>query len=222
MLPKMAPDYTQQESLVPTLLRAKPIVVAGCGTIGSWVTLSLCKMGFRRVTVVDFDRTAPHNLPAQMLHSGVSYKAYGVRLLCRYLGAAPLKAYMSRFERFAEEHPRKLKGATLFLCVDTVEARQAAASMAQACGVEQMIDFRMGPEAGSVLMVGPMSFSAYEKSLEGEFMAEGCGARALLPNALAMVGLTLTHWLARQRGAGRAISRFSVDTKGLIIEEETE
>ena len=85
-----------------------------------------------------------------------------------------------------------------------------------------MIDFRMGPEAGSVLMVGPMSFSAYEKSLEGEFMAEGCGARALLPNALAMVGLTLTHWLARQRGAGRAISRFSVDTKGLIIEEETE
>ena len=42
-----------------------PIMIVGAGGIGSFVTLTLAKMGFDRLMVYDFDTVEEHNLPNQ-------------------------------------------------------------------------------------------------------------------------------------------------------------
>ena len=42
-----------------------PIVIIGAGTLGSWTTLALAKMGLRHITVIDFDKVEEQNIPNQ-------------------------------------------------------------------------------------------------------------------------------------------------------------
>ena len=38
------------------------IIVVGCGSIGSFVTLNLAKLGFEKITVLDFDKVEKENI----------------------------------------------------------------------------------------------------------------------------------------------------------------
>lgn len=52
-------DLINPKDLIPT-------VVVGAGTIGSWTTLGLAKMGVKHIEVFDNDRVEWHNLPNQI------------------------------------------------------------------------------------------------------------------------------------------------------------
>ena len=41
------------------------IVIIGAGTLGSWTTLALAKMGLKDITVIDFDKVEEQNVPNQ-------------------------------------------------------------------------------------------------------------------------------------------------------------
>jgi len=58
------PDYWRQLDIFKPDDKTK-ILIVGAGSVGSYVALTLAKMGISDLTVVDFDKVEPHNLPNQ-------------------------------------------------------------------------------------------------------------------------------------------------------------
>ena len=58
-------DYRKQINLIDAEEVNVPINVIGCGALGSWLVLFLLKMGFKNITVYDFDNIEEHNIPNQ-------------------------------------------------------------------------------------------------------------------------------------------------------------
>ena len=61
----MVTDYRKQTNLIEVENVDVPIHVIGCGALGSWLVFFLLKMGFKNITVYDFDSIEEHNLPNQ-------------------------------------------------------------------------------------------------------------------------------------------------------------
>ena len=61
----MVTDYRKQTNLIEVENVDIPIHVIGCGALGSWLVFFLLKMGFKNITVYDFDTIEEHNLPNQ-------------------------------------------------------------------------------------------------------------------------------------------------------------
>ena len=58
-------DYRKQHDLIDVSKVDTPIHVIGAGSLGSWLTFFLLKMGFKNINVYDFDQIEEHNLPNQ-------------------------------------------------------------------------------------------------------------------------------------------------------------
>ncbi len=58
-------DYWRQLDIFDPSKFSGKVVVVGAGSVGSFVTLSLAKMGIKNITVIDFDKVENHNLPNQ-------------------------------------------------------------------------------------------------------------------------------------------------------------
>ena len=61
----MVTDYRKQTNLIEVENVDIPIHVIGCGALGSWLVFFLLKMGFKNITVYDFDFIEEHNVPNQ-------------------------------------------------------------------------------------------------------------------------------------------------------------
>lgn len=228
---RLVPDFSRQRGLVSEALTSRrKIVVEGCGTTGSWVAFSLAKMGFMNVTVTDIDRVEGVNLPAQMLFPRASAsKPHSLRTMAYYAGCGgrivPFFKYTADAQDIRFRRP-PYKGRTIFSCVDTVEGRMEIAQAAKRLHAKELIDFRMGAEGGSAIFVGEraLNWDAYIRTLATTSFEEvpSCGPRALLPNAMALVGLVLTRWLAVERGEAEPIQRFTLDSRNLMVLQERE
>ena len=59
-------DLTRQSGLIPTeVVQDTTVHITGAGAVGSHTAEVLCKMGIRKMEVVDFDHIEAHNLPNQ-------------------------------------------------------------------------------------------------------------------------------------------------------------
>lgn len=59
-------NFSQQRSLFDPDMNAPKVVVIGAGALGSFVVLSLAKMGVSRIEVWDHDYVASHNAPMSL------------------------------------------------------------------------------------------------------------------------------------------------------------
>ena len=85
-------DLSRQQDLIDPDQLDVPITVVGCGGIGSFVVLTLAKMGCRALTVYDDDRVEPHNIPNQAyrLADVGRLKVEALAELVREVAGAPL------------------------------------------------------------------------------------------------------------------------------------
>lgn len=128
-------NYHRQRDIFNPEESQKSVQVIGCGTIGSWVTLGLHKLGVRDVTLYDFDTVEDVNVPSQnFTESDVGgYKAeiLGVRYGYKYSN---------------DEYTGTRADITI-LAVDSLEARRAILAT---LGESLVIDGRMGGEGYEV------------------------------------------------------------------------
>lgn len=121
------------------------IVVVGAGTIGSWVTLGLAKMGIRNITVYDYDRVEEHNVGTQLFgvkHIG-KYKTKALREIVSALTDVEIQTH--------EEAVETLPECTLaILAVDSLEARRQLLESSML----PVIDGRMGGQGYEVHFSG--------------------------------------------------------------------
>lgn len=122
----MITDYSKQSELIDLKLVDKKINIVGCGAIGSWLAFFLLKMGFKNITVYDFDEIEEHNLPNQLFREDDIGRPKVDALMSIY------KDFMNddvedrvkvKKEKITEENAFHLNGI-VFGCVDSMKARK--------------------------------------------------------------------------------------------------
>lgn len=198
--------FRRQLDLLPLDACIVPITVIGAGSVGSFTTLSLAKMGMSNLTVFDDDVVDEHNLPNQF---------FRVEDLAR-LKVEALADLVRAFERTEiRTVPRRFDGGSLsgivVGAVDSMASRSAVwESVRFNPAVRLFIDARMGGLVSIVRPVRPCDVGdvrRYERTLhsDDEAAPEPCSARAILFTVLAIASTVAR--LVRMELVGKELPR---------------
>lgn len=173
-----------------------PITVIGAGATGSWLVLSLAKLGLKNITVYDYDIVEEHNVPNQAF----GLKDVGrpkVEVLYDMVLATTgteIKAINGWFSN------QRLTGV-VFVMVDSMSARKKIweNSIKMKVAVELLVEPRMGIDGGRVYNVIPTNMThikKYEDTFYGDDVAEvsACGSSLTVISS----ALGITSWCIRQ------------------------
>lgn len=173
-----------------------PITIIGAGATGSWLALSLAKLGITDITVYDFDTVEEHNIPNQ---------AFGID----QIGQPKVKAIHNlifqdtgtkikfKNERFSNQRVAGI----VFLMVDSMKVRKEIwdNSLKLKSAVKLLVEPRMGLDVGRVYNVDPMNMNhikKYEDTYYDDDVAEvsACGASM----TVVTTALGIVSWCGRQ------------------------
>lgn len=176
-------DLTRQSGLIPTeVAQATSVCIVGAGAIGSHVAEVLCKMGIRKIRVIDYDTIEPHNLPNQGYYlddlGKLKVEALADRLN-RGTGAEVV-ADASKLERIT-----RVQEDVLIAAVDSMEVRRLIFDSFQASrNCQILLDGRMGARVAQVHFVDKTEerLSRYEASLvpDSQTIQEPCTMRSTI------------------------------------------
>lgn len=181
---------TRQMDLLPVSHLDTPITVVGCGSIGSFVVLTLAKMGFWSFTLYDPDVVDTVNLSCQF------YRPEDI-------GKPKVEALADLVEMFTRErppvlHPERFEGrpdqrleGVVISALDSMAARRTVYEAAKkTIGLRALIDPRMGALESACYVARPQEkdWARYEKTLHSDAQAveAPCTAKATLFTVLAI------------------------------------
>jgi tRNA A37 threonylcarbamoyladenosine dehydratase len=184
-------DYFRQMDLVDQEALEVPMVIIGCGGIGSLTILALAKMGCHNLTVYDDDIIEPHNLPNQVYRiedTGKKKVEAIAEILQQYTGTK-IKAHP---ERVTGQKLRGLVISGIDTMTDRIRIWRESVKLNPA--VPLYIDARMGGEVSriyAVRPVDPFQIQAYESTLYSDTEADPlpCTGRTIIYNTFAIAGI---------------------------------
>jgi len=197
-------DISRHKELFNPYYFNHPITIIGAGATGSWLTLSLAKLGLTDITVWDFDVVEEHNIPNQLyfaegngseLLTDVGWlKTDALQRLVRNATGIEINIHNNRFTN------QRLAGV-VYLMVDSMAERWRIWNecIKLKSAVKLLIEPRMGINTGYIYNVNPMStthIKKYEESYYSDEEAEvsACGgSMSVISSALGV-----TSWCIRQ------------------------
>lgn len=133
-----------------------PLVIIGCGAVGSNVALTAAKMGFTNFVLWDNDKVESHNLPNQtyeLSHVGMPKVLALEAVLQRF---NPEVRVETHDELFAEAHASSLQGFVV-IATDNMASRQFLIKLCTFnCAVDGLFEARLGFDYGEVNIVDPL------------------------------------------------------------------
>lgn len=182
----------------------KPIHIVGAGATGSWITLGLAKMGFKNITVYDFDEVGEHNLPNQafMLEHIGQNKASAISQLTGLCTGKGVNYSENKIEG-----GESLSGVVIVL-TDTMKSRKDIwnRSVKFKPSIEMLIETRMDLRCGRIYCVNPNDMTQikkYEETLYDDSEAEvsACGvSQTVLCTALGITSQVIWKILNHVNG----------------------
>lgn len=188
---------TRQMEILPLESLHVPIFVIGAGAIGSFVVLSLTKMGFEDITVFDFDEVSVENMNCQWYR----FRDIGlpkVKALQALIWDFTNVMIKPRQTRFRENNGLELKGIVIS-AVDSMEARKVIWNEVKSnFRVSWFIDPRMAAEYALSYVMNPndpKDITAYENTLytDENAVQERCTAKATMYTATMIAGYVAKH-----------------------------
>ena len=166
------------------------VTIIGAGSIGSFATYALAKMGIKDITVYDYDIVEEHNFSNQIYNAGDIGKKKVVCLKNRIKldTGLDIKAVEDRYEA------QKLKGIVIS-AVDSMEERGIIwKNCKMEYGISLFIDVRIGGQVYRIYVVNPMDpdeIEEYEGSLypSSEASPLKCTERSIIFSVLAPVAM---------------------------------
>lgn len=159
-------DYLRQSGIIDIKkFRDNNILIVGCGAIGSFVAISLAKMGLTKFTLCDADTVEEHNLPNQFFTTkDVTRPKVNATSDNMFLFNPKCEI------RIINDVFKTVEKAQIVIsCVDNMEVRkQIFKSCKKDKKVQLFIDARMGGLEGQVYLVNMTKkdwIKDYEKSL---------------------------------------------------------
>ena len=155
-----------------------PVTIIGAGATGSFVAYQLAKMGIEDITVYDFDKVEPHNVPNQLF----GLKDVGMQKVVALAGKIfddTGIAINIHDEKFTTQ---RLAGVVI-MQVDSMSERSRIFNqhIFMKPQVKHVIDSRMGLDMGRIYNINPVDMKEskrYQDSLYGDEESEvsACGA----------------------------------------------
>lgn len=177
-------NLSRQEAILETTKASTTdIVIIGAGSVGSFTTLALTKMGISSIQVFDFDKVEVENISNQL------YRVKDIGLpKVECLKQIILEMTGTEIETFdyeIKEDTDFLSSVSLntifILAVDNIETRKLVYNKIKDYPIK-MIDTRMGGLGWEIYAVDLQDMKErieYEKSLEGKFKDIPCGLKAI-------------------------------------------
>ena len=189
----MKERYIRQQELVDQeKLSCLTVTLIGCGAVGSFTALSLCKMGIRDIALVDPDTVSIENLPNQFYREEDLGKKKA--LACGEI----LHQFDSEIQVNILTRPfikQKLETEIVISSVDSMDVRKRIwESVRSHRKTRLLIDPRMAAhviQVYSAIPGDPTSCKAYESTLiaENQALRDRCTARSIIYTVLPLAAL---------------------------------
>jgi molybdopterin/thiamine biosynthesis adenylyltransferase len=182
----------QQELINQEKLAALTVTVIGCGAVGSFTALSLCKMGVRHIALIDTDTVSIENLPNQFFREEDLGKKKV--LACGEI----LHQIDSSIEVNILPRPfikQKLETDIVIASVDSMDVRKRIwESVKHHRKTSLLIDPRMAAHVVQLYTAipgDPSSCKSYESTLisESQALPDRCTARSIIYTVLPLAAL---------------------------------
>lgn len=185
---------TRQLDLIPLESLSVPVTIIGAGAIGSWVALTLAKMGMEDIEVWDFDKVDTVNLNSQFYRRSdvEQLKVAALMDMVKQFTGVNINGIAKPYsgaERF---------GGIVIAAVDSMKVRKTIWDVhsGQAVACKAIIDPRMGAETAHLYVMNPMDPAddeSYRKTLysDDEAVQERCTAKATVYTASLLGGLVV-------------------------------
>jgi len=181
-------NLTRQHDTLPSATLDAQIRVIGAGGIGSWSTLSLAKLGFKRIEVVDFDTVDEVNIPSQVFSMSQVGKPK-VTALYDVVKLLTDTAIVEKQERYAELLPCDI----LIVAVDNMAVRKQIAEdlLGGRLTARWIVDARMAIETGIIKPYNHETVKRYLNDLytDEQAASEPCTNKAIAYTTLVIAGL---------------------------------
>ena len=186
-------DFSRQLDIFsPQRDGRKSVVVIGAGSVGSFVTLTLAKMGMSKIKVYDDDTVESHNMPNQFYPvravGDMVKKVIALNQVVEEFTGVRIGGATRKYTKYSPAH-------IIISAVDSIEARRAIwksikPNLFKKNGTALYIDARMGGEYMRVFTISKKAdIAAYEKSLEREGVHLPCTAKTIVYNVVTVAGL---------------------------------
>lgn len=185
-------NFSRQEQIFNPNEQKTNIIVVGCGSTGSFITLNLAKLGFNSISVIDFDKVEGHNIPNQF---------YRIKDIDK-LKVDALKEIVKEFtdieintinQKIDENYNFDVDLNTLFIfCLDNIETRKTIYEKIKDFPIK-LIDTRLGGEGYQIYSVdleNEEEKKVYKENLEGETADAPCGQKSVIYTILSIASET--------------------------------
>lgn len=135
-------EYTRQTGIINVkAYRNNTITIIGCGAIGSFVAISLAKMGLTNFILFDNDTVLPHNLPNQFFTVD-DIDSKKIIATSKHMMLLNPECIIDCYEKFT--NTTKITTPIVISCVDNIETRRVIFNTIQKNKkVQLFIDGRM-------------------------------------------------------------------------------
>jgi molybdopterin/thiamine biosynthesis adenylyltransferase len=176
-------DYTRQKGIFNPDNQSLSIVVVGAGCSGSWLTLCLSDLGFRDLTIIDFDNVEGINIPSQIYGlddvgklkveqlAKKIYEKNGVRI-------RTINKKIDEEHKFCDMVNINLN-TLIVMCVDNIPCRKQIYEEVKEMPIK-VLDMRFGAEGENIYVIDmncEKDKKNYEKLLESPTSDDQCGLK---------------------------------------------
>jgi len=204
-------DFTRQTRIFDPDKQKHNIKVFGVGSTGSFITLTLAKMGFKNISVYDFDVVEGHNIPNQFYREQDINKLK-VEALKEIIKDFTNEEIQTNNLKIEENSDLDFDLNSIFvLCVDNMETRKLIYNKIKEYPIK-LIDTRFGSEGFSIYSVDlskEEDKTLFEKSLNLEIKPTLCGEKSVIYTILSLSSevTNIIKKIDKQEGSPKILKR---------------
>lgn len=188
----MSLEFTRQNKIFNPEEQKSKIHILGAGSTGSFIALTLAKLGFENMTIYDFDKIENHNIPNQFYRTSDvgSEKTSAIKDIVKSFSDSNLNVENVKITKDTDLGI-ELNSIVIF-CVDNIETRALVYEMIKDYPIF-LIDTRMGGEGYQIYsfrLDDEDKKKTYEAQLKAKTAEAPCGEKSVIYTILSIASET--------------------------------
>ena len=188
----MSLEFMRQSRIFNPEKQKSKIHILGAGSTGSFIALTLSKLGFKDITIYDFDKIEEHNIPNQFYRKEDigKEKTESIKEIVKSFSDLNLKTENIKIDKNTNLGI-ELNSIVIF-CLDNIKTRKLVYEMIKDYPI-YLIDTRMGGEGYQIYsfrLDDEEKKKVYEEQLKATTSEAPCGEKSVIYTILSIASET--------------------------------